>query len=88
MILPAKQSESDSANREENGVGPKPKPVSRKFDEANGSDEQDDDASHRRPAEDVISAQPRIDAIAECDKIFQAAAEKNGLSSRSVRQSD
>src|SRR5947209_6167480 len=54
----------------------KPKSVAGKFNEVDGGDQQENDPSHRCPSKNVIGAQPRIDPIAQRDKIFQAAEEE------------
>src|SRR6266513_4309311 len=80
MVLPCKQSECDSANRQKNCVSEKPKPVPRQSDKANRGNNQKNDTCHQDPADDMERLQPRIDGVPENHDVLQSLAKRNDWS--------
>src|SRR5215472_1004640 len=74
MILPSKQSEDDSANRQKDCVSAKPKSVPWQSGKAKRRDNQKKDTCHQEPTNGMERLQPGIDGIPKEHDVLQSLA--------------
>ena len=75
MILPGEESKRDTAKGKQNGVGAKPKSVTRQSGETDCANHQQDNSCHQNQAKDMKRLQPWIDPIPENNKVLEALTE-------------